>query len=239
MAIKNKPFRLIPLSRIILAKLYEQHVNDNPKDRFTAEDIAELFSIPVSKNLIASALTRLHNESKFNEKLVIRRGIKAEQYGFVIGDYGIQVIEKGILKKNTDIAHYMAHGDSVIEEIAGLEGRFFTQDELMEREDWVPLEIDREAPEYTDAIEAVEEAAEIIRKDNGFAAHYPLEREGILGSLQEGLEWLKKKSPSRAQIKALLMAPLNWVASVFGNAIVGETAKKAAQKLADLIFSFF
>jgi hypothetical protein len=240
MALKTKPYRLIPLSRIILAKLYEQHVNDEPKDRFSVDDVTKLFSVPVSKNLVASALARLYEDSKYSEKLVIRRGSKtsAEQ-GYVIGDYGIQVVEKALLQKVSDIAYFMANGDEVIDEIAGLDGHFFTPGERFDKDDWVPLPIDREATEYLEAVESLEAAIETIRADNGFAAHYPEEREEILSSLNEGLEWLRNKVPTRAQIKSALIAPLNWVAVTFGDAVTGEIAKKAAQKLVDLIMSFF
>jgi hypothetical protein len=241
MAFKTKPYRLIPLSRIILAKLYEQHVNDEPKDRFTVDEVAELFSVPVSRNLIASALARLHSDSKYqNQKLVIRRGLKSSaQPGYAIGDYGIQVVEGAMLQKNSDIAYYMANGDSAIDDIAGLDGIYFTDDERLEKDDWAPLQIDRATTEYSEATSSLEKAIEAIRTDNGFAVQYPLEREGILNSLGEGLEWLKNKAPSRAQIKSLLIAPLNWVAVTFGNAVTGQAAKLAAQKLFDFILSFF
>ena len=65
MQLKLKPYRLVPLSRIILARLYIQHVNDDPKDKYSAEDVAALFSIPISLNLIRSALEKLESDSTY------------------------------------------------------------------------------------------------------------------------------------------------------------------------------
>jgi hypothetical protein len=51
------------------------------------------------------------------------------------------------------------------------------------------------------------------------------------------VRWLKEKSPSKATIEALILAPLRWSTGVFANNIVGEAAKRAAQKVMDWIAS--
>jgi hypothetical protein len=238
--LKQKPYRLIPLSRIILARLYVQHVNDDPKDRYTPEEVAALFEIPISLNLIKSALEKLLIDSTYNSHLVLRKGTKkAGNSGFLIGPYGIEVVEKAILKKNTDIAHYIANGDAAIDEIASLDGSFFSAQELMDSDEWTPLEIDRTDVAYLEAVDSVEEAIEAIRQDNGFAVTRPRERDGIMKTLQEGLVWLKEKAPSKSILQTMLISPLRWVYSVFGNALVGEAAKKAAQKVVDFLSTFY
>jgi len=240
MYLKQKPYRLIPLSRIILARLYVQHVNDDPKDRYSPQEVAALFSIPISLNLIRSALEKLHRDSNLHAPLVLRKGnTKTGNLGYAIGAYGMEVVEKAILKKDSDVAHYIANGDAVIDEIASLDANFFTAQERMDTDEWAPLEIDRTDPAYLEALSSVEEAIETIRQDNGFAATRPREREGILRVLQEGLIWLKEKVPTQSILQTTLVSPLRWVSSVFGNAIVGEAAKKAAQKLLDFLSTFY
>ena len=240
MQLKHKPYRLIPLSRIILARLYIQHVNDDPKDRYSPEEVAAFFTIPISLNLIKSALEKLHSDSTYNSNLVLRKGTKKTgNLGYLIGPYGMEIVEKALLKKDTDIAHYITNGDSVIDEIASLEANFFTAQERMDSNEWAPLEIDRADPTYLDAVNSVEEAIEAIRQDNGFAATRPEEREGILGVLREGLVWLKEKTPTQSILRTMLISPLRWVSSIFGPAVVGETAKKAAQKLIDFLSTFY
>lgn len=99
----------------------------------------------------------------------------------------------------------------------------------MDSDEWTPLEIDRTDTDYLEAVDSVEEAIEAIRQDNGFAATRPLEREGVLRVLQEGLVWLKEKIPTQSILQTMLISPLRWVSSIFGNAVVGEAAKKAAK----------
>jgi hypothetical protein len=91
--------------------------------------------------------------------------------------------------------------------------------------------------EYREAVEAVEEAHETIRADNGFAATFPRQRTGILTSIAEGLEALKNKAPSAQQLAALILSPLRWVSTTFANTVIGEVAKKAAEKIVQLITS--
>src|ERR1022692_2036414 len=109
MHLKQKPYRLIPLSRIILARLYVQHVNDDPKDRYSPEEVAAFFALPISLNLIRSALEKLHSDSTYNSNLVLRKGTKKTgNLGYLIGPYGMEVVEKAILKKNTSRQFYSA-----------------------------------------------------------------------------------------------------------------------------------
>ena len=139
--------------------------------------------------------------------------------------------------KNSDIAYYFEYGDSVLEEIAGVDSTFMTRDDALENDPWTPLEIDRSDPRYLKAVTDTEAAIEAIRADNGFSATYPEQRAGILSLLEDGLVWLRDRAPSRAQIYSLLVSPLQWLSTTFSKAILGEAAKKAAQSLVDLVRS--
>jgi hypothetical protein len=56
--------------------------------------------------------------------------------------------------------------------------------------EWEPLPIDRETPEYEEAVEATEEAAQVVEQDNGYPANEPEERNQIVDSLKVGLQWI-------------------------------------------------
>ena len=78
---------------------------------------------------------------------------------------------------------------------------------------------------------SVIDAIDNIERDNGLAVHYPAEREGILQTMKEGLDWVTGKGPTRAQIKATLIAPLTWIITNLGQGIIVEVCKKAATKI--------
>jgi hypothetical protein len=238
--IKKKPYRVVPLARLVLFKLYVAHVNDEPKSQFNVDEIASLFDVPISKNLIRSATDFLKGRAYGEPALISRTKNKStEEYEFKIAQEGIFLVEKELRRKDSDIAYFAEHGDAVIDDIAGIDAIFMSHAEMLETETWVPLEIDREDPQYKAAVTDVEAALEVIRGDNGFAVEFPDERAGILSTLEDGLRWLKANTPTRSQVMSSLVAPLRWVASKFSGVIIGEVAKKAAQSLLDYLGSFF
>jgi hypothetical protein len=96
---------------------------------------------------------------------------------------------------------------------------------------WRPLPIDREAPEYSEAVESIGEAVQIVEQDNGYPTSDPEERNQIVDSLKTGLQWIKEGAPSLAQIRATVVAPLKFLASKFSGAAMGEAAKVAVAKI--------
>ena len=104
-------------------------------------------------------------------------------------------------------------------------------------ESWKPLPIDRESPAFIDMRSSVIDAIESIENDNGLAVHFPAEREGILQTLKDGLEWVSVKAPTRAQIKAILISPLTWVITKFSEGLIVEARKKAAAKIFDWLMT--
>lgn len=240
MELRHRPYRVIPLGRIILWKLYQQHVNDEPKFEYTAIEISNLFSISVSQNLVSSALEFLRGSRYQRDGLVTRhKRTDSDEYRFTLSYHGILLVEGQLRNRNSDIAYFFVNGDSVIDEIAGINSVFMTRDEAMEGDPWTPLPIDRADPQYIETVAELETAIDVIRSDNGFAVSYPEERNGILATLEDGLKWLKDRTPSRAHIFSLLISPLQWIATNFSKAMLGEAAKKAAQQLVDYVHSFF
>jgi hypothetical protein len=121
--------------------------------------------------------------------------------------------------------------------VAGLNGIFWTKQELLADEDWRPLRYPKDSEECLDAITAAEEALRAAEGSNELAAQHPEEREGILAALREGVGWLRDKIPSRAIIQSALLEPLRWLATNLANSVAGEAAKRAAQKILDWMSS--
>jgi hypothetical protein len=237
MNFKYTPYRIVPLSRLILFKLYINHINSEKKNRFSVEEICSLFSIPISPNLAKSALNLLRGETYNARSHYITRhsSEKAGGHLYQITNDGILLVERALRNKQSDISYFMRQGDSAIDEIAGLDSIFMTADEALESDPWIPLRIDRDDPVFVETLAEVEAALDVIRGDNGYAANEPDERQGILGTLETGLDWLKNRTPTFAQIRSWLIVPLEWLATKFAGAIIGEAAKKAAQKLVDYL----
>ncbi len=238
--LKNRPYRLVPLSRIVLLKLYVEHVNDTALERFTPADVCGLFRVPMSRNLIESALERLSREGSYNSRAVSGHGTKKNgDRGYRIGDEGIFTVEAALKDSSSDLSYFMKVEDEgqALEDIAGLNGIFWTREELLQDADWRPLEVSKEAHEYKDAVDAAEEALRAAEGSNELASKHPEEREGILAALRQGVEWIRNKVPSKAIIRSTLLEPLRWIASTLANSVAGEAAKRAAQRILDWLSS--
>lgn len=233
--ISRKPYRLVPLSECILYKLYIAHVADDEHDSYSIEQIKTMFQEDVSRKLVRSAIEFLGYSAYRRDK--IKRHGRAGNYSFSITDEGILEVERQLRRSDSVAAYLHANPDASLELIAGLDGIFRTAEERADLDAWAPLEIDRESADYRETVEAVEEAYEAIRADNGLAATHPEQRTGILGSIADGIEVLKKKAPSAQQLRALILLPLEWVSVTFSKTLIGEAAKKAAEKLVQFLIS--
>jgi hypothetical protein len=196
-----------------------------------------MFREDVSRKLIKSAIALLGEAAyRDREKKIIRHG-RSGNHTYAITDGGILEIERLLRQGNTVAAYLHSHPDVSLDLIAGLDGIFLTDEERADLGAWAPLQIDRDSPEYRVTVEAVEEAYEAIRADNGLAAAHPEQRAGILASIKDGIEALKYKTPSAQQLQALILAPLSWVSTTFAKTLIGEAAKKAAEKLVQFVAS--
>ncbi len=236
--LKNTPYRLVPLSRVVLLKLYLAHINDDPRPALSASEVVELFPTKVSSNLVRSALELLRGSAYDSAKpsLVARVGAP-EAHKYKLNERGIFFVEEGLRQKESDLNYFLSqeNEEEALDHVAGVDAIFWTPTESIETQAWVPLELDRTSVTYTETVAEVEKAVEVIRGDNGFATAYPSERAGILASLEEGLTWLKDRIPTRAQIVALLVNPFRWIATTFASGVIGEAAKKAGQRLVDFL----
>jgi hypothetical protein len=211
-----------------LYKLYEAHMEDDDKDRYSVSEICSMFSEEVPRKLVQSALELLFGDDHQGERPIRRHG-KAGGHAYVISQEGILRVERALLRRDSVAAYLHTRPDATLEEVAGFEGIFYTPGERADVDSWVPLELDRESDEFKQTLQLLEESYETIRGDNGFAAKYPSQRAGILASLEEGLDWLKNKTPSTRQLTDMLIKPLQWIATTFGNSVLAEAGKRAAE----------
>lgn len=235
MELRNTPYRIVPLARAIAYKLYVLHVNDDLRDRLSLDQIAGLFSIPISRNLLRSAI-----EILIRDRFASRHSVKAEDGPrFRLAEEGIFLVEKALRNRQSDLWYLMEHGDKAIDDIAGPDAIFMTEAERVDSDAWAPLPIDRNDPEYIEALSAVDEALEKIRADNGYAVSNPEERQGVIALIEDGRLWLSSRFPSRTQVVHSLVKPLRHIASKFAESVMGDAAKVAAQRIIDWLAKFF
>jgi hypothetical protein len=236
--IKNKPYRLSPLARIVVLKLYLAHINDDARDSFSVEEVKGLFPGKMSANLLKSAL-EFARDGRYGRRSALLSRVGSTKTGlkYKINEDGILTVEQALRQKESDLSYYITHSneEEALDDVAGVNGIYWTNEEALDAEAWVPLELDRTDPDYKETVEEIEKAAEVIRGDNGFAATHPRERAGILASIEDGLTWFREKLPTRAQMISKIVSPLRWIATTFASSVIGEAAKKAAQRLVDYL----
>jgi len=96
---------------------------------------------------------------------------------------------------------------------------------------WEPLPLDRETPEAAEALQTIEELFERIRGENGFAVTEPQRYAAVTWSLRTGLEMLRAQSPTRDQVRSVVLSPIKWIITTFSGAALGECGKRAAAAL--------
>lgn len=234
---QNVPYRLVPLARCVLAKLYVEHVNDNNVDAFSVDEIKAKFSVSVSRNLIGSALEEFHGPRYSDSALINRTGTKKVEWRYKISSAGIQFVEKALRDSSSDIAYFLSQGDKSLDEIAGMDGLFWTQEEHVERSGWAEIDIEP-GEEIDELVKGLEKTVKEIDKSNEFEGKYPREKHGILASLETGISKLRSLKISKNQANALIVQPLRWIATTFANTVLGEAAKATAQKLVRFILSY-
>lgn len=104
-----------------------------------------------------------------------------------------------------------------------------------EQDEWNPLPIDRDSPEFVDALEASEEAEKIIREDNGFAATHPEIRDSIVWMVGGAVNRLREGTITIGQVKSMLVSPFRKVSSLFAEGLLKEACERAIDKLIALL----
>jgi hypothetical protein len=100
--------------------------------------------------------------------------------------------------------------------------------------EWEPLPLERQDPQLQKAIEAVDDVAEKVRADNGYAANLPEERGYVLDNLSALSRKLKEaETISVAYLREFAFAPLTRLLRRFGPAAIGLAASVAKEALKD------
>jgi hypothetical protein len=227
-------YRISNLGLILLYKIYSFHIDGDEDKPLSLRQIGDLFPQPLPLNLVQASIDWMR--LKVGRDYLRRLGNK-ENYRYSIAPEGIKFVEMELLRKSSPIAHFREYGDESLTFVAGLESPFMTEEERRSIEDWRPIDFEKEDPQYKEAEQALDEAITAIEQDNELAAKLPEEREGLLQTLRDGVEWLKEKRPTKRQLQSLLVSPLNWIISNFARTVMAEAAKKAAEKLLALLTS--
>lgn len=231
----DERFRISNLGLIILFKLYSFHIAGDKPEPLSLLRIRALFRQHLPLNLISSSID--WTRRKTGTELIRRIGNR-ENYTFSITSDGIKYVEMELLRTGSPIAYFQKNGDDSLSYVAGLDSPFMTEEERKSlHSGWEPIDLDRDSEEFQAAEKAVEDAITAIEQDNQFASEMPEERAGILQTLRNGIDWLKNSSPTKRQLRDMLLSPLNWFASNFSKTVTAEIAKKAAEKLWALLNS--
>lgn len=225
----DERFRISNLGLVILFKLYSFHISGEKHEPLSIVQIRALFRQHLPLNLVSSSIDWTRRRT--GVELIRRLGNK-ENYTFSITPDGIKYVEMELLRPDSPIAYFQKNGDDSLNYVAGLNSPFMTAEERKTlHSGWEPLDIDRDTELYKATEKAVEDAITAIEQDNQFASDMPDERAGILQTLRNGMDWLKHNSPTKRQLRDMLLSPLNWVVSNFSKTVVAEIARKAAEKL--------
>ncbi len=227
----NEPrllLRLHPLSHIALFKMYMIYINDDNSKFMDLNKLIDLFKVQISRNLLRSSLALLERGNR--SFIQIAKDSKENEF-FLINERGIIFIEEQLIDDASLISKFATLGDDALAELAGLPRNKTEPQTAASENDWEPLAIDRGSEPFKNALQKVDEAIRAIESDNGFAANEPTTRDNILENLKLGSEWLKLRTPSKAQVQSMLLIPLRWIGEKFGQSAVGEIAKEATKAL--------
>jgi hypothetical protein len=101
-----------------------------------------------------------------------------------------------------------------------------------EADEWSPIPLDRDDPDQRVAVEALEQVAEDLRRDNGYAATNPEEKAYVQDKLLAVTKRLKDESQiSWMYLSEFAFKPLGIIIKRFGGAAIGIAAITAKEAL--------
>jgi hypothetical protein len=229
----KKYLHLHSVCEIILFRLYELTMSTQDREAFELEELLsdEYLDLPV--NQVKMSLKLLSSKNDRFGPAAVREISDIHFSGYEITENGVLYIEDKIVDESSIPSIIMNEKQVNIFDIAGInrDTKLNKIRDIYNSEEWTPLEIDRDDGIFHETIDAVKVSIEIIRNDNGFAANEPELREGLLDTLNEGLDQIENKTPSSHLIRRLLIDPFLLVAKKFGNSVIGNAGKIAADHL--------
>lgn len=228
------------LSIYILYRLYVDYVNDR-SDNIDLDYICASYLTTPSRNLTKSAIDRFRGYKYSKTNLISRSGSSATGYSYGITQQGIEAVEEALRTENSLMRHLARDGEAALlshytVDVAGQQdAEDFEESELLAPSDWEAIDVDQNAADISDAIDAVEKLVIEIRISNVFSAEYPGQSQSVIDTLEGGVEKLKEGRPSRMQIFLMLQKPIAWLSEKFIGTALGELAKRAAIAIAKLL----
>ena len=220
------------LKDVVLYKLYLETVSGE-SSWFGHGDIGKLYDGSASKGYVIKCLDALAGNSL----------VEASAGGYSITEGGILYVEKHLEDRESVVFNYGNHGDPWLEKQSvgprDEDEPANSSNINLRHDEWEPLPIDRESPDYEEAIGTLDEAIGVVAGNNGYAESDPDERNNIVMSLRQGQTAITERQPSKAQITALVLQPLNFLARKFSESAIGEIAKVAAVKIIAWLASLF
>jgi len=213
------------LAHCCLYQLYDHAVNKG--GRLSNDEIARLFSTPITSTFARSAIAEL-SEAQFVDNINGR---------YEINTRGIRFVQKQLSDPDSFIAQYYEIGGAWLEDARDQAQK--NEAELpsgseMQVDAWSPLPIDRETTEFDQAVKSLEKAVSEIENNNGYAASETDERNNVVWTLRVGLDSLRQGFPSSNQIRSWIVQPLKFISEKFTAAAMGEAAKVALKAVLNL-----
>ena len=209
---------------VVLYKMYVETVSGE-SSWFGHGDIDKLFDGSVSKGYVIKCLGALVG------KQLVEEGLG----GYSITGSGILYVEQHLEDRDSVTFNFEKYGEAWLDKHSvGTRGEDEPADSIdidLQEDEWEPLPIDRESPGYEEAIGTLDEAIGVVAGNNGYAESEPDERNNIVESLRQGQTAIRERQPSKAQITALVLQPLQFLARKFSESAIGEIAKVAAVKI--------
>ena len=98
--------------------------------------------------------------------------------------------------------------------------------------------LDHNSGEYQQAVRTVQDLIELVRADNEYAEASPDEREGVLATLKHGLAILGDRVTDVGAVRATLLRTAEYLASKFGDAMIGAAAAACLAAIGKLLGIF-
>lgn len=109
---------------------------------------------------------------------------------------------------------------------------------IADYDQWTPLLLDRENPDYNQALTELSASIRQIAEDNGFAATMPDERDNLVLHAEATIESLKNGKTTKQQLRSNIIGAGKWLAEKFGGsalAALGTELVKWGLRLIQMI----
>jgi hypothetical protein len=183
--------------------------------------------------MVSEGLVRLI-EDEFAPTMIVRNA------GFTTRVVELTKVQNTPLQKFADLNDDQLWLTAVLFEIEKRANEFGITDEDFNNPDleWAPIPLDRSEPELNEVIESVDNAVEIVRADNGYAANKPEERNYVVDGLSVFRTRIKEAaSISMPYIRQYAIDPTIRGIKTLGQSAAGVALELFKQKVKEWLVS--